>query len=310
MPGRSICERYLRKREGEHNDTAPNTLSTYHRLGLTLYSSQMNVTYDIEKENRKTLHAVPNTGIGMAGQQGFFVSLIFLSILANFNNYKHNQGVKQESSCPNRCNISDFELISSSVCKPLTTSKNGQRKFGEHYTNEHTELSFPIILRPSIKSCVCLILIRSGDVATNPGPVLRKPKHPCPVCSKGVIASSKAAECSSCGQKTHIRCLPAAINKSFNILNQKLYKYTCEKCSKCEEDENHPPPPSTTNYSKNSTDTNFDTGAEQRFDNNTFQCFNRRGMHFIHLNIRSLVPKMSESKNYSRKIEGSRYWNL
>ena len=130
----------------------------------------------------------------------------------------------------------------------------------------------------------------------NLGPVFGKPKHSCPVCSKGVIASSKAAEYRSCGQKTHIRCLPAAITKSFNILKQKLYYYTCETCSKCEEDENHipPPPPTNTNYSKYSTDTNFDRGAEQRFGNKNFRCFNRRGMHFIHMNIRSLVPKISE----------------
>lgn len=143
----------------------------------------------------------------MAGQHGIFLSLIYLSFLLNFYNQESTLTITNDPFHPRIRKLSDCEMLSSSLCKPLIVDRNGGRKFGEIYQNNGTELSVPITSRPSLKSCLCIILLRSGDIQLNPGHTLHKPKYPCPVCTKGVIASSKAAECEKYGQKTRVRCL-------------------------------------------------------------------------------------------------------
>ena len=36
-----------------------------------------------------------------------------------------------------------------------------------------------------------------------------------------------------------------------------------------------------------------------------YQCFDRKGMHFIHLNIRSLLPKMSEIRIIAQRTKAA-----
>jgi hypothetical protein len=132
--------------------------------------------------------------------------------------------------------LSDYEL--SFLCKPLIINQNCRKKIRDVYHNNGSDLHFPINLRPSLKSCFCLMLLRSGDIQLNPGPTLCKPKYPCPVCNKGVIASSKAAVCEKCVQKTHVRCLNSPSTMPVNPLNKNQFISTCEKCLCKPQDEN------------------------------------------------------------------------
>ena len=46
------------------------------------------------------------------------------------------------------------------------------------------------------------LLLLSGDVESNPGPV----RYPCTVCSKPVRSNQRGIECSMCGKWTHAKC--------------------------------------------------------------------------------------------------------
>lgn len=43
----------------------------------------------------------------------------------------------------------------------------------------------------------------------------------------------------------------------------------------------------------------------KHFEDEKFECFNLKGMHFIHLNARSLLPKMAELRIIASKSKAS-----
>ena len=67
-----------------------------------------------------------------------------------------------------------------------------------------------------------LLLLRSGDVSTNPGlPESKRkytPKNPCSRCGKGVTARNRAVSRDSCGQWTHNRCASVFSSETYDEL--------------------------------------------------------------------------------------------
>ena len=82
-----------------------------------------------------------------------------------------------------------------------------------------------------------LLLLRSGDVSTNPGPFQNKrkytPKNPCSRCDKGVTARSRAISCDSCGQWTHNRCASVFSDVTYDELcnSGAHFTFVCQRCS-------------------------------------------------------------------------------
>lgn len=169
-----------------------------------------------------------------------------------------------------------------------------------------------------------LFLMQSGDVHPHPGPVVadsqscvkansttykkgRQPKYPCVICEKGVTSRSKAVDCDVCGQWTHIKCSNYISDELYTYLSScddHSYKFTCSKCS-FQDLPFH-------QYTEiGSTETNsFDISSDSSGpcssyapSTRDFNCFNRKGLHFIHFNVRSLLPKLDELKLFVSKYK-------
>ena len=166
---------------------------------------------------------------------------------------------------------------------------------------------------------VLTILLSCGDISPNPGPrnssnhadrqqdshtinskpVKRqyKPKYPCITCNKGVTSRSRAISCDLCYNWIHCRCTTTITDSQYDELvqNNLEFNYTCDKCALLSL-------PFTTTNMDDTTDTtdilpdHFNQQKPSCASKEHFECFNRKGLHFIHINARSLLPKLSELK--------------
>ena len=140
----------------------------------------------------------------------------------------------------------------------------------------------------SPQTSTLLLLLRSGDVSTNPGPPQNKrkytPKNPCSHCDKG--------------QWTHNRCASVFSDVTYDELcnSGAHFTFVCQRCSfyalpfaNDTTDGNIPEiiTPSNVDDEERSLD-GIDNESDQ------FNCFLRKGLHFLHLNARSLLPKLDE----------------
>ena len=94
-----------------------------------------------------------------------------------------------------------------------------------------------------IPSWLGTLLIRSGDVETNPGPSAqpnRTPKWPCPICSKSAQWRSIQCKKSTCRKWTHIKCAKVDL-KDITWYNRNGTQHPNWFCDSCQ-----PPKPSST----------------------------------------------------------------
>ena len=88
---------------------------------------------------------------------------------------------------------------------------------------------------PSWGSCwlpVCLLLL-SGDVDPNPGPVLRQAqwKYPCGVCSRAMRSNQKGIFCEVCLQWLHTKSINLS-NADYDRLSSSDEGWCCSPCLK------------------------------------------------------------------------------
>ncbi|KAK2171267.1 hypothetical protein NP493_1083g00012 [Ridgeia piscesae] len=150
---------------------------------------------------------------------------------------------------------------------------------------------------------IVLLLMKSGDVSPNPGPPGRKrtynPKHPCCHCGKGVTGRSRAISCDSCDQWTHNKCAGVLSNDAYDELCSSGGEFTplCNQCTlhalPCADDSDHPAIITQGNdlLSEIVEDAADQATTERPLD---FECLHSKGLNFIHLNTRSLLPKLDE----------------
>lgn len=148
---------------------------------------------------------------------------------------------------------------------------------------------------------LALLMILAGDIASNPGPstTARKPKHPCVHCSKGVISRSRAISCDNCERWVHSRCTQILTDAEYDniVATNAELNYLCNICSfdelpfaNIDDDQNT----TNSNPGNENGSSNFNPSDEQF--SSFFDCFKQKGLHFIHINIRSLTSKISELK--------------
>ena len=78
---------------------------------------------------------------------------------------------------------------------------------------------------------VCLLLL-SGDVDPNPGPVLQAQwKYPCGVCSRAVRSNQKGIFCEVCLQWLHTKCINLS-NANYDRLSSSDEGWCCSRCLK------------------------------------------------------------------------------
>ena len=125
--------------------------------------------------------------------------------------------------------------------------------------------------------------------------------HPCTVCSKTVTARSKALSCDDCLLWTHVKCTGYVTNDLYNSYIQKesageSFNFYCNRCSLA-----YLPGTMDSNIDEQDYTHSFSTQAPSEADESKFECFTRKGMHFLHLNSRSLLPKISEIRLLAEK---------
>lgn len=72
----------------------------------------------------------------------------------------------------------------------------------------------------------CLLLLLSGDISLNPGPI----RYPCTVCGKSVKSNQKALSCDVCQEWSHANC--AGVDDSLYCKLQSVahFSWQCPSC--------------------------------------------------------------------------------
>ena len=141
------------------------------------------------------------------------------------------------------------------------------------------------------------LIILCGDIHPCPGPAKCTPRYPCVVCYKGVRSNSRAINCDICGEWTHIAC--AGITKAtYDNIGDGSIDFTCDKCLI-----NNLPFAHDSHLNVEDPPTTETRKEEEKEDTNSIQnneLFKKRGLHFIHFNARSVIPKLSELRFFSK----------
>ena len=145
-------------------------------------------------------------------------------------------------------------------------------------------------------------ILFSGDVELNPGPNF---KHPCGNCEKPVKSNQQGLLCKSCDKWFHTKCQGISKIEYSRLYHTPLEVWVCLTCSLppfCDSiflqnlnvvsDSN-----SFNTFLTNETGTSIDIHNDvydESPENLFATIFDKKGLHFIHLNVRSLLSKMSE----------------
>ena len=147
------------------------------------------------------------------------------------------------------------------------------------------------------------LLLLSGDINLNPGPI----NNPCLICTKSV--SKRGLCCANCGIWMHKKC--NKINPEINIVQQDspaLCNFCIDKAKDpCSLWNLLPFPEESLNEIDNEVlDSEIDINNLSHTEN--WNVFKKRGLHLLHLNINSLLPKIDElryiAKNSNATVIG------
>ena len=158
--------------------------------------------------------------------------------------------------------------------------------------------------KTSAKQLIFVIsLLLAGDIQSNPGPV----KFPCTTCNKNIRSNSKAIECDVCLQWTHVKCQYSITTKQYDRIckNDDDFEFLCNRCA-CSE-----LPFCSTDFHEQLSDvrneellTSEETMETDRPDLKNFKT--EKGLHFIHLNVRSLLPKIDQIRHIHMIVEDTK----
>ena len=141
------------------------------------------------------------------------------------------------------------------------------------------------------KSFFKFLLLLSGDIELNPGPT----NFPCIVCEKGV--RSKGVFCTQCGLWVHPKCDKIS-EAEYKILKKlsltKHFKYTCKTCENKNDNIN-------TSLLNSLDDSVSEETPDFVLTEEKWLHFKNRGLHFLHININSLLCKIDELRQIAKK---------
>ena len=149
--------------------------------------------------------------------------------------------------------------------------------------------------RTSTSHIMMLILLCCGDIETKPGP--RTPKYPCTSCEKAVTKRSKAISCDTCDRWTHVKCTNSFSTARYDeiVNSDESFEFYCAKCLLNElpvvNADTEPDTYASENAVLDHTQPEPDDGPVTTYPDVVLP---RKGLHFIHLNARSLRNKLPE----------------
>jgi len=136
----------------------------------------------------------------------------------------------------------------------------------------------------------------------NPGPKQRMRKDPCGSCEKCVKSNQKGVCCDSCDTWHHINCLPDLITaKMYDDMSSSDTDWHCRGCQLPDISDSYFE--STPEESDDTTEVDeMNSTDDPSTDNNTnisYECFQQKGLHLLHINARSLLNKRDEMQALS-----------
>ena len=149
------------------------------------------------------------------------------------------------------------------------------------------------------KTFFSLLLLLSGDISLYPGPT----KYPYAFCEKGV---RKGIFCSQCHLWDHQKC-EGVSNTEYRRLSKipmENFSYTCSKCTVSKELPFYDIPMETFLESQEVLINDCPIN-NLNINQNIWSPFHKRGLHFLHININSILPKLEELRNISRLSNAS-----
>ena len=147
---------------------------------------------------------------------------------------------------------------------------------------------------PKCSIMISLMLLLCGDTGTlsNPGPVYRNITDNCNLC-ESKIRSNVRSQCIECKAVFHQKCATPKNSTIFqcNLCTIKLLPFNNTDISN--EPNSSNPGSSFMNLNSNSQ---FDFSDAKKYE-----CFARKGLHFVHANVRSIFHKMSDLKMIAKQ---------
>ena len=144
---------------------------------------------------------------------------------------------------------------------------------------------------------ILLLLLISGDTGCliNPGPI-----NVCNVCQSNIGFADRYSICIECGGCFHKGCILDNNTDNFmcNLCVNSMFPFSSLDDTGFEDEIVDDP------YYNSNIEINNIINPSQMPDN-AYECFRRRGLHFIHVNARSLFYKMSEIRKLVQKIKSS-----
>ena len=154
------------------------------------------------------------------------------------------------------------------------------------------------------KQILLQLLLNCGDIKTNPGPRSQAPKYPCTRCDKGVTARSKAISCDSCDRWTHVKCSNMISVAKYDeiVKNDEDFNYVCNTCIQDElplgliQDDQTSPEVNPNTSPLPEVNPNISPLLDANVSDSTSysQIFQKKGLHLLHINIRSLRHKIGQ----------------
>ena len=138
------------------------------------------------------------------------------------------------------------------------------------------------------KSFYKFLLLVSGDISLNPGPT----KYPCTICDRGV---RKGDYCTNCKMWVHQKCenISNIEYRRLSKIPDAIYMYTCRNCAVSDflpvHDVSFEEPININNDPINTSELNP--------DKDMWSPFKKRGLHFLHININSILSKIEELRH-------------
>ena len=148
------------------------------------------------------------------------------------------------------------------------------------------------------------LLLLSGDIHLHPGPTY----SPCSLCNRSV---RKGLPCNQCGLWVHKRCdkISDIDYDSYCRVPRNQMNYVCLSCqSKASEFHSDQLPFADSSFTEpsseelNTSDVNFE---EHLTDTDIWANFNKRGLHFLHLNVNGLLSKIEELRLTAQKTNAA-----
>ncbi|VDI02709.1 Hypothetical predicted protein [Mytilus galloprovincialis] len=131
--------------------------------------------------------------------------------------------------------VLSLSFICFTICKREIDCSNTNLKISIVTWHEHRSIYHAYMYneKKSILTCkrpvaflAFLLIITSGDIQTNPGPI----KYPCGVCSKPVAKNHRALECDSCTYWVHIKCGGITPSDYQQFQKNKHLSWECPNC--------------------------------------------------------------------------------